>query len=210
MTQAKHTQPEKRFLNTQQVIVALAAILLPATTLAHPGHENVMTHNGLYMGLIHPFSGLDHLLAMLSVGLWVALTMTTRPQQASTFIAFLAAMLLGGVLSLQGATLQAVEPLILLSLLAFGLLVATAARLPSWIALGITALFALFHGFAHGHEIPAQTQAVGYVGGFLIGTLALLGGGAVAGKALHLHANWAIRTSGAAVAAYGLTLLGLT
>lgn len=209
MNQAKHTTPENQPMNGQKIIILLGAILMPAMALAHPGHESLMTHNAFYIGLIHPFTGLDHVLAMFSVGLWAAFTMTTRMQQAATLITFLAAMLLGSVLSLQGATLPAVEPLILLSLLVFGLLLATAVRLPIWIALSITAFFALFQGFAHGHEIPAQAQALGYVGGFLVGTLALLFCGATTGKALHPHAGWIIRAGGAAVAAYGLALLGL-
>tara|TARA_A100000171_G_scaffold27020_2_gene25184 strand:- start:174 stop:806 length:633 start_codon:yes stop_codon:yes gene_type:complete len=210
MKQMQTTPPRKSSLKAQHWIFAAGLALMPALTLAHPGHTHEITHNAFYTGLIHPFTGLDHLLAMLTVGLWVALTMTNRTQQAGTLLAFLVAMLAGCVLSLQGVRLPAVEPLILLSLLTFGLLAASAIRLPAWIALSITSFFAVFHGFAHGHEIPTQTQVLSYVGGFLLGTLALLLAGTILGTALRPHAKWIIRTCGAAVAAYGLTLLGLT
>src|SRR5690554_5212387 len=168
MQQTNQTLVNKAHTMKQHLIFATVSMFAPAWALAHPGHANDLTHNAFYMGLIHPFTGTDHLLAMLTVGLWVALTMTSRVQQASTLMAFLVAMLIGSVLSMQGTHLPAVEPFILLSLLVFGLLAATAVRLPSWIAFGITAFFALFHGFAHGHEMPAQAQAMGYMGGFLI------------------------------------------
>lgn len=209
MQQANQTLINKPHTTKRHFIFATISLFAPAWALAHPGHANDLTHNAFYMGVTHPFTGIDHLLAMLTTGLWVALTMTSRLQQASTLMAFLVAMLIGSVLSMQGTHLPAVEPFILLSLLVFGLLVATAVRLPSWIAFGITAFFALFHGFAHGNEMPAQAQAMGYIGGFLIGTLALLLAGTYAGQTLRPHASWAIRTGGALVAAYGVTLLGL-
>ena len=111
MQQANQTLINKPHTTKRHFIFATVSIFAPVWALAHPGHANDLTHNAFYMGVTHPFTGIDHLLAMLTTGLWVALTMTSRLQQASTLMAFLVAMLIGSV---QGTHLPAVEPFILL------------------------------------------------------------------------------------------------
>ena len=185
---------------------ATAAILWPGMTLAHPGHHHVQG-SSFMSGFTHPLTGTDHLLAMLAVGLWLALAFSAWKPRARIAGGFLLAMLAGGVLALAGLTAPAIEPAILLSLLVFGLLAATGASLPVWPATAVAAFFALFHGLAHGLEIPAATNAVGYVAGYLAATALLLASGTALGVVLRPQLPWVARVAGGGVAACGLALM---
>lgn len=183
--------------------LALAAVAagaaLPFAALAWPDFA---------AGIGHPIGGLDHLLAMLAVGLWAV-----RDGRVDWVLpaVFMAAMLAGGTAGFAGLSLPGVETGILASLLAFGALVALRARLPLPAAMAVVAGFALFHGHAHGAELPEGASPLLYAAGFLAATAILhLGGIAaalVAGRAL--ASDLPVRVAGGAVAASGALLLAL-
>lgn len=185
----------------RKTLFAIALFLSPALAFAHAGHD----HSGLLAGLAHPITGLDHLLAMLAVGLWAAQQSgTARWALPGTFVA---AMLLGGLLGFAGMEIPLLETGIAGSVLAFGLLVAVAARLPLAVSLGLTALFALTHGVAHGLELPALASPWGYAAGFVAATAALHGLGYAAVRYLPRAAAPLVRLAGAASAGAGVWLL---
>lgn len=187
---------------TLAALAALAAGAAPA--LAHtglPGHE----HGGLLAGLAHPVGGLDHLLAMVAVGIWSALA--SKGETAKLWIApaaFVSAMLLGALAGYGGAPLPLVETGIALSVLVLGLMIAARVELPSLIGAALVALFALYHGHAHGAEAVGAIAA--YMTGFALVTAALHAGGIVLGTAL-LRARPAATATGSLIAAAGAYLL---
>lgn len=189
-------------------VAGLASLFMALAAAAHPGHETtaatVGTAANAVQGLLHPLTGADHLCAMVALGVWSA--MTCRRFWAPP-LAFMAVLLLGALLGLARLPLPAVEPMIAVSLLVLGLLVALRARLPAIWGAGIAAVFALFHGHAHGHEMPAAASALPYIAGFLAGTLALHCAGMAAGAAMRRASVWLPRVVGAAVATYGALLL---
>ncbi|SNZ19196.1 HupE/UreJ family protein [Cohaesibacter gelatinilyticus] len=152
----------------KRLILTLAATLVASPAFAHLDPE---AHGSLAAGLSHPIFGLDHVLAMIAVGLWAA---SLGGKDAIWFLpsAFVAAMIAGFMAALTGLSLPFVEPTILLSVFALGLAVAFALKLPLHIASGIVALFGLFHGFAHGGELgSAGVLAFGI--GFALSTALL-------------------------------------
>lgn len=173
-----------------------AALLAPTAALAHPGHDA-----GTFLaGLHHPISGADHILAMVAVGLWAA-QVGGRALWAMP-AAFVGAMLAGGALGAGGIAFPAVEPMILASIIVFGVLVALATRLPLEATLPLIALFGAAHGWAHGAEGPSNGLIV-YAAGFALVTAALHGVGIVLGRGLGAVA---LRGLGAATAVAGLAL----
>ncbi|MYN14857.1 urease accessory protein UreJ [Pusillimonas sp. TS35] len=181
-------------------------LALSGAALAHPGHAGHET-NMLAEGLIHPLTGADHLLAMVAVGLWSALAHGAARQALYAPFVFLALLLAGALLGIAGVTLPAVEPMIMASLLVLGLMVAVRLRVPAWISMGIISFFALFHGLAHGAELPAGGAAVAYITGFMLSTLALHVAGLFAGFRLKHHSHWLSRALGGGIAVYGASLL---
>ena len=183
---------------------ALAASALPA--LAHvgmPGHE----HGGLAAGLTHPLGGLDHLLAMLSVGVWSAVAAKGDARRMWLApAAFVAAMLAGAVAGHAGMALPLVETGIALSVLLLGVMIATRIELPSLIGAGIVALFAVYHGHAHGAEATGPIAA--YMAGFALTTAALHLSGIGIGLLL-ARARIATSLAGGLVAATGIWLLAV-
>lgn len=143
----------------------LLLALLPMGVLAHPGHS--MTA-GWGSGLTHPLTGLDHLLAMVAVGLWA----TQLGGRALWLLpaSFMGVMALGGWLGAGLGMLPGIEAMVLASVFILGLMLATAARAPLWLAAGMTGIFALAHGAAHGAEMGAGTSGLAYGGGFLLAT----------------------------------------
>lgn len=174
--------------------LALMILLVPSLALAHPGHDDV---SGLVAGLAHPVLGPDHLLAMVAVGLWAALT-GGRALMAYPAV-FVVAMLAGGLAGAGGAAMPVVEPAILASVVVIGAAAALALRVSLWAALPALALFGLAHGFAHGAEGPG---GAGYALGFVIATAALHGAGIWLAR-LGLNAG---RVLGAGVAVAGIAL----
>ena len=123
---------------------------------------------GFQSGFLHPLSGFDHLLAMVSVGLWGAFL--GRPLIVALPVIFPAVMAVGGALGIAGVPLPPVEIGIALSVLVLGIVIAGAIRAPVWLACTIVAIFAIFHGYAHGKELPSAADPVGYSVGFMLCT----------------------------------------
>jgi urease accessory protein len=178
-------------------LLILAFVFAPALAQAHPGHAGHEA-GGIGWGLMHPFSGLDHLLAMVAVGLW-AVQLGGRALWALP-AAFVAAMSLGGMLGVTGAELPLVEPMILGTALILGALVAFAARLPLLASVAVVALGAVFHGHAHGAEMPAGSSGWLTGVGFVVATALLHAAGMAGGLALQrLARSRAVQAAGAAI-----------
>jgi len=176
----------------------LTALMLPTAALAHTGHEA----GSLASGMMHPVGGLDHVLAMVAVGLWAAQT-GGRALWAAP-LAFVGAMLAGGAMGMGGIGFPAVEPMILASIVVLGAVVALAARVPLVPALAVIALFGVAHGHAHGAEGPATGMAA-YAAGFALATAVLHGAGLALGFGLARLA-FAVRMLGLGAAGAGLAL----
>lgn len=177
-----------------------SGLLLPVADAHTFGAEGA----GLAEGFAHPFIGLDHLLAMIAVGMWAA-----QLGGAATWrtpVTFVAAMAGAALLGSQGHELPMLEPAIASSVLALGLLVAFAVRLSTVVGLGLVGLFAIFHGYAHGQELPQTASATLYGAGFLLAT-GLLHGVGIGVAMLTRQSALVPRLSGSLIAATGLLLL---
>ncbi|MFZ4550835.1 MAG: HupE/UreJ family protein [Aquabacterium sp.] len=203
---------------TVLTLAGTAAALASPLAMAHLGAEaGVHSHHAdllssLAEGAIHPFTGLDHLAAMLSVGLWSTLSARSERMDRRTLsapLAFAGTMLMGGVLGAMGIQTPAVEPMIAASLLVIGLLVATRLHLSTLLGAALMAMFALYHGLAHGAELSGHMGAA--LAGMVISTLMLHGTGMWIGQHLQQSqrtpAKWLARAAGAAVALLGGSLL---
>ena len=187
--------------------VAAAAILvaIPGAALAHPGHDA----GGFAHGLVHPLGGLDHVLAMVAVGLYAAL-----PGGRALWLVpatFVGVMAIGGALGAAGYPLPYVETGIALSVIVLGLAVALRVSLPTLGAMALAGLFAIFHGHTHGAEMPLGVSGVTYAAGFMLATALLHGAGIaiglVAGR-LAEHGGWRVaQAAGGAMALAGIALL---
>lgn len=189
------------------VLAASAMLFAPSLALAHPGHGA-----GVAAGFLHPFMGVDHLLALVSLGIFAA---QLGPRRAVAVAGgFLVAFTLSFAAAGNGLVLPAQETVLALSLLGMGALVMLGRRLPFGLCLGITALFAAYHGAAHGSELggfaPAATLA-----GFFLASLVLTGGAHAAARQLSRRMERTVmgyRTAAAACLASctGLLLLAAT
>ena len=153
---------------------------------------------------MHPLTGMDHLAAMLAVGLWSALT---ARRLWSAPLAFTAMLLVGALLGLTGIDLPALEPMIAASLLVLGLLVALRTRLPGVLAATLVGVFAIFHGVAHGTELGVAANLWAPLLGMLITTMSLHIAGLLLGLTLRRQSQWWPRFAGAAVTLLGGVLL---
>jgi urease accessory protein len=145
---------------------ALSTLCLVASPAS--AHMGTGLAGGFQSGFLHPLSGFDHLLAMVSVGLWGAFL--GRPLIIALPVIFPAVMAIGGALGIAGVQLPPVEIGIALSVLVLGIMIAGAVRAPVWLACTIVAIFAIFHGYAHGKELPSAADPVGYSVGFMLCT----------------------------------------
>lgn len=176
------------------------AVALPSIAFAHPGHGLLP---GFAAGVAHPFTGLDHLAAMLALGLWAGTLKSAARWSAP--IAFVLMMLVGAVLGLNAVTLPGVELGIAVSVCALGVLLMARVQVTAALAAILASMFAVFHGYAHGAE-AAGAHAVSYLSGFTLSTLAL-----------HLSGLWLatrmresmLRTTGMALTIGGALLLTL-
>ena len=162
---------------------------------------------GLLNGVLHPILGLDHLLAMVAVGiLSVRLGGKAVWQVPATFVGV---MIIGGILGLTGVSLPAVEPAVALSVLAIGVALALDQRLSKVWSILFVGLFALFHGHAHGTEVPELAQPAVYALGFVLSTVALHISGVLVGlqSKKMTYGPEALKTVGAGVACVGLAIL---
>ena len=183
--------------------IVFVALLLATPAFAHTGEGS----GGFLAGLAHPVFGPDHVVAMIAVGLWGAFL--GQPAIFLLPIVFPLVMAFGGVLGILGAPLPAVETGIASSAIVLGAMVALAARPPLWIAAVLVGAFAIFHGYAHGRELPDGANAVAYSAGFVIATGLLH----LAGIAFGLLTRWpagrlAVRGAGGVIALVGLAYLG--
>lgn len=185
------------------IVLPLLVLLLPATARAHEASGAL---GGLWSGFVHPLTGLDHMAAMVAVGLWGAFLGAQATWMLP--VVFPMIMALGGAAGVLGVPLPAVETGIALSGAVLGLLVALAARPPLWVAAVIVGLFGFFHGHAHGTELPKSANALAYAIGFVVSTGLLH----LAGIGFGLLARWpwgrtAVRAGGGAIAAIGCGFL---
>jgi urease accessory protein len=182
------------------LVLGLSA--LPSDALAHTGAEHALSFAS---GFKHPFTGPDHMLAMVAVGLWAGLNggraLWGWP------VAFVGVMVLGGLLGIGGVAVPMVEAGILTSVVVLGLLVLAAAQLPVAVGAVLVAVFALLHGHAHGAELPGEAAAASYAAGFAIATaiLHVIGIG-VSRLASNANGRLLVRGAGALVAAAGVAL----
>jgi urease accessory protein len=180
-----------------QLALLLTLALTATTASAHTGTHEIS-------GFIHPFLGLDHLLVMLSVGLWAS--RLNRLNASLTIAAFLSFMAIGAGLAVFGLNIQGVETGILASVLITGLLLASQRKLPAVLIGALLASFALLHGFAHGVEMPLAAEPVHYAVGFLLATAVLHGIGLGLGLLLSKY-SLGLRVSGYVTSGLGLYLL---
>lgn len=187
--------------NRAFILLGLLWPALPA--LAHTGALGDHVHPGFMAGLLHPFTGIDHLAAMLAVGVWSALAVRPVWVAPLAFVALLGAGALGG---LAGVAVPGMEPMIAASLLVTGLLIATRAQWPVWAAALVAGLFAFFHGAAHGMELSGVGVAQA-LAGMLIGSAALHLAGIGLGRRVFGPHRWLSAMAGGAVALLGSALL---
>jgi urease accessory protein len=177
-------------------------ILSPSLAYAHVG---VGETSGFISGLAHPLSGLDHICAMVGVGLWAA----QRGGRAIWLVplAFMGVMAVGGLLGMAAVYIPFVEPGILASVLILGIMIMMAIRLPLAASAALVGLFALFHGHAHGAEMPHTAAGLEYGLGFIVATGLLHACGIGLGL-LTTRSNfaWVARYAGAAIVLCGIYL----
>lgn len=174
----------------------LAGAVTPA--FAHTGQQHF---SGFAAGFAHPFAGLDHILAMFSVGLFASL-LGGRAMWAVP-ASFIVMMLGGGMLGVIGVDLPAVEAGIVASIIVLGCLIGSGRSYSSWVASLIVGSFAVFHGYAHGVEVPPGTDELAYSVSFALATLSLHIVGLTFGSCMLTNRS-AARLSGAVVALAGL------
>ena len=196
---------EKKTPASRAIIVAMictfAAVAVPAQA-----HTGTGLAGGFISGFLHPLTGWDHLLAMVSVGLWGAIL--GRPLIVALPVIFPSLMVVGAFLGMLNAPMPPVEIGIALSVVALGGLIAAGYKAPVWQACLIVAVFALFHGYAHGKELPSAADPVGYSTGFVLSTGLLhvcgIGIGLINGKA---KGRLVVKGLGAAIALAGCVFM---
>jgi urease accessory protein len=183
-------------------LAALLAAALPAA--AHPGHGPL---SGFAAGVQHPLSGIDHLLAMIAVGLWAGLCGGRREWLwPATFVS---SMVAGGAIGMSAAMTIPVEPAILASVMVLGLATALSLRAPPVLGGMLIAVFGLAHGYAHGTEMPHTAHGLDFAAGFTMATatLHMMGVMAAAGsRRLRLDVVTRFAGMGIAIAGIGLIL----
>lgn len=178
-------------------------LLFPALALAHTGAGIT---GGFLSGLTHPVFGFDHVVAMVAVGLWGA--QLGNPALWLLPVTFPLVMALGGMLGVIGIPIPGVEIGIAASAIALGLMVALVARPPLWVSCLLVAVFAIFHGHAHGTELPEAANPIAYAVGFVVATGCLH----LLGIVIGLIHRWpvgaqALRAGGMAILAVGVYFL---
>ncbi|KPF72918.1 hypothetical protein IP69_01060 [Bosea sp. AAP35] len=182
------------------LVLVMAALAGPA--LAHTGVGAV---HGFESGLMHPLFGLDHVLAMVAVGLWAGLT-GGRARLAYP-LAFVGMMILAGLWGMSGALLPGVEIGIAVSVIVLGLAIALKATPPLAAGAAACAIFAIFHGHAHGAELPDGASGMSYAIGFVLATLALHGAGLGLAGIMATRAPLLARVAGGGLALAGMAIL---
>jgi urease accessory protein len=187
-------------------LAAAPAIFMPAIAFAHTGFGDT---SGFVHGFWHPISDLDHVLAMVMVGVFAwQLGGRALWLVPATFITVMA---LAGALGIAGIGVPFVEIGIAISVVAFGAIVAFDFKAPTAVAMGVVGLFAVFHGHAHGAEIPEDAGGVAYAAGFIMATallhLAGIGAGFLIGKVGAHYGSVVVRLVGGIATVAGVVLL---
>ncbi len=187
----------------QRFALIALVFLVPSVASAHPETGGI---GGFVSGFLHPLTGLDHIAAMVAVGLWGAYL--GAPAMWLLPVVFPMVMAFGGALGIVGVPLPGTETGIALSGVLLGLAVALALRPPIWVAAVIVGVFAIFHGHAHGTELPHAANAFTYAVGFVIATGLLH----LSGIALGLLTRWpwgtaVVRAGGGLIACVGFAFL---
>ena len=191
----------------RRAVLATAFILAPTLAFAHPGLPG-HTHD-LASGFVHPFSGLDHILAMVAVGLFAA-QLGGRALWAvpASFVGMMAA---AGIAGMSGIALPLTETGIALSVIVLGGAVALRLALPVAAAMALVGFFAIFHGYAHGLETPETASGLLYGLGFVAATAALhtlgIGLGLALGRFEGAFGRGLVRMAGSAAALIGMVML---
>jgi urease accessory protein len=184
------------------LVIALVIVFGVAGVTPADAHMGTGVPGGLESGFRHPFAGWDHVLAMVSVGIWGAFL--GRPLIYALPVTFPAMMVGGAILGMFSVPMPPVELGIAVSVLVLGFCICLAIEAPGWAACAIVATFAVFHGYAHGVELPSAADPVGYSAGFVLATGLLhvfgIGIGLVKGRPKGILVT---RSLGAAVALAG-------
>lgn len=191
----------------KQHLRTLLYIAVLTLALPSPAYAHLIGGNGFMSGITHPLLGLDHLLAMVAVGI-ISVRIGGRAIWLIplTFVLFL---IIGGILALLGLTIPLIETGVALSVLICGIAIASAYKIDIKLALICTAFFALFHGYAHGTEMPLITNPALYAIGFTVSTALLHISGILAGHYASKTKTTSdlLRYSGAAMGLIGVLLL---
>jgi urease accessory protein len=186
-----------------------AASLLALAAGAAQAHTGIGDTGGLAHGFAHPLGGLDHVLAMVAVGV-LAAQLGGRALWLVP-LSFIVMMIVGGVLGMAGIGLPLVEIVIGFSVVAFGVAIAAGYHLPATAAMTLAGFFALFHGYAHGAEMPASLSGLDYAAGFVLATALLHAAGIAIGIAAEklgrVVGERALRTAGSLIAVAGVVIL---
>ena len=159
------------------VLLALMGVIFTPFAQAHSVTTDTM---GLLSGVVHPLTGADHMLAAIAVGIWAAVSGGSRAR--SVIAVFLGMLSLGAVAGFAGASLELVEPVIALSVITLGVLIALRASLPRLVAPAVAGGFALFHGYAHAEGLTLMAGSAWYLMGLLMATSVLLATGVALGR----------------------------
>ncbi len=184
--------------------LSLVLLLLSSGAFAH--QQGAVDSGSFVTGFMHPFGGLDHLLAMLAVGMWGA--RLGMPALWMLPVAFPMLMAMGGVMGILALPLPSIELGIALSVVVLGGVILASVKPPLWASILIVSFFALFHGYAHGAELPQQSDPLPYSVGFVVATGLIHIAGILIGFVTRLpHGMLALRAGGGAIAATGIFLL---
>ena len=199
---------KRAVLTSLAVLMAVTAalVLTPVIALAHPGHVN---SSGMAHGFIHPVTGIDHVLAMVAVGV-IAAQIGGRAIWLVP-LSFMTVMAFAGALGMAGIQLPFAEVGIALSVVVLGLAITFSLRLSALAAMALVSFFALFHGHVHGAEMPSAVSALAYAVGFVAGTALLhaigLGLGLWFGSEGERLRHRVAQAAGGAMALFGATIL---
>lgn len=188
----------------KKVVVVFLGFLVPSLW-AHTGVHGDFT---FAQGFWHPLSGADHILAMFAVGVFASLF--TQKDILKVLAAFIGMMGISALVGTYRLDIPFIEAGIVASIVLFGLMIVFAATIPYRAALGMIAVFAMFHGYAHGYEFTGQGSFAGYLAGFSLATLAIHLSGLAAGQLLQkitLGSGRGIKLAGGVIALGGLSLI---
>lgn len=188
--------------NLLRSMAAVTLMTTLASAQAHTGHGA----EGFIAGIVHPLMGLDHLLAMVAVGIW-SVVMLPKARRLAGPALFVAMLLAGALVALASVALPLIEPGVAASVAILGALLLLARRIGLITGLALISVAALLHGYAHGSELAAGQSFASYAAGFMLGSVALHGVGLAVGNALQNLPTWIGRTAAVLMGASGLVML---